>query len=43
MKMLIQKKISFDNLTVPSDYSDYDIFEEEKETTPKNDEFCIKT
>ena len=43
MKMLIhQKNLSFDDLTIPGDYSDYYIFEEEKETISKNDEFWIK-
>ena len=33
----------FDDLTIPSEYSDYDILEEEKETISKNDEVWIKT
>ena len=27
--------MAFDNLTIPGDYSDYDILEEEKETISK--------
>ena len=34
--------MSFDNLTITGDYSDYDILEEEK-TILKNDEVWIKT
>ena len=30
--------MSFDNLNITGDYSDYDIFVEEKETIPQNDE-----
>ena len=30
--------MSLDDLTIPGDYSDYDILEEEKETLSKNDE-----
>ena len=33
----------FDDLTIPSDYSDYNILEEEKETRSKNDEVWVKT
>ena len=33
----------FDDLTIPSDYSDYNILEEEKETRLKNDEVWVKT
>ena len=35
--------MSFDRLTIPVDYSDYDIFEEERETISKNDEVWVKT
>ena len=35
--------MSFDGLTIPGDYSDCDILEEEKETISKNDEVWIKT
>ena len=34
--------MSFDDLTIPGDYNDYDIFEEEKNIS-KNDEVLIKT
>ena len=35
--------MSFGDLTITGDYSDYDILEEEKETISKNDESWIKT
>ena len=38
-----EEEISFDDLTIPGDYSDYNILEEEKETISKNDEGWIKT
>ena len=37
------EEMSFDNLTITGDYSDYDILEEEKETIFKNDEVWFKT
>ena len=44
MKIFIQKKkFILTNLTIPGDYSDYNILEEEKETISKNDEVWIKT
>ena len=33
-----EEEMAFDDMTIPGDYSDYDILEEEKETTSKNDE-----
>ena len=38
-----EEDISFDDLTIPGDYSYYDILEEEKETISKNDEVWVKT
>ena len=35
--------MDFDDLTIPGDYSDYDILEEEKEDIYKNDEVWVKT
>ena len=35
--------MAFDDLTIPGDYSDYDILEEEKENISKNDEVWVKT
>ena len=35
--------MDFDELTIPGDYSDYDILEEEKETISKNDEVWFQT
>ena len=35
--------MAFDDLTIPSDYSDHDILEEEKETISLNDEVWVKT
>ena len=35
--------MSFDDLTVPGDYSDYDILVEEKETISIIDEVWVKT
>ena len=35
--------MAFDNLTIPGDYSDNDILEEEQETTYLNDEVLVKT
>ena len=32
----------FDNFTIPGDYSDNDMLEEEKETISKNDEVWVK-
>ena len=34
--------MSFDELTIPGDYSDYDILEEEKETLSKKYEVWVK-
>ena len=34
--------MAFDDLTIPGDYSDYDILEEEKENISKNDEVWVK-
>ena len=36
-------EMAFDDLTIPGDYSDCDILEEEKESISKNDEICVKT
>ena len=33
-----EEEMSFEDLNIPVDYSDYDILVEEKETTSKNDE-----
>ena len=38
-----EEEISFDEFTIPGNYSDYDTLEEEKETTSKNDETWVKT
>ena len=35
--------MAFCELTVPGDYSDYDILEEEKEIISLNDKFWVKT
>ena len=35
--------MDFGYLTIPGDYSDCDVLEEEKETISKNDEICVKT
>ena len=35
--------MDFYELTIPGDDSDYDILEEEKETTSENDEVWVKT
>ena len=35
--------MSFDDLNIPGDYSEYDILEEEKVTITKNDEVWVKT
>ena len=36
-------EVSFDDLTIPDDYSENYIFDEEKETIPKNYEVWINT
>ena len=36
-KVDTEEEIYFDDLTIPGDYSDYGILEEEKETISKND------
>ena len=33
----------FDDLTIPGEYSEYNILEKEKETISKNDEVFVKT
>ena len=38
-----EEEMAFDDMTIPGDYSDYDILEEEKETISKNDEVWVKT
>ena len=38
-----EEEIDFDELTIPGDYSDHDIFEEEKETISKNYEVWVRT
>ena len=38
-----EEEMAFYYLTIPDDYSDCDILEEEKETTSKHDEFWVKT
>ena len=38
-----EEEISVEQLTIPGDYSDDDILEEEKETISKNDEVWTKT
>ena len=35
--------MDFDDLTITGNYSDYDIVEEEKETSTKNDNVWVKT
>ena len=37
-----EKEMAFDDLTIPGDYSNYDILEIEKETIYKNDEVWVK-
>ena len=37
-----EEEISFGDLTITRDYSDYYILEEEKETISKNDEVWVK-
>ena len=39
----IEEEIVFFYLTIPGDYSDYNILEEENETISKNDEVWVKT
>ena len=38
-----EKEMDFDDLTIPGDYRDYDILEEEKETITKNENVWVKT
>ena len=38
-----KKEMDFEDLTIPGNYSDYDILEEEKETIAKNDNVWVKT
>ena len=38
-----EEGIAFDDLTIPGDYSDYDILKEENETISKNDDVWVKT
>ena len=38
-----EEEMDFDDLNIHSDYSDYDILEEEKETISKSDEVWVKT
>ena len=38
-----EEEMAFDKLTITGDYSDYDIFEEEKDTISKNDEVWVET
>ena len=38
-----EEEMDFDDFTIPGDYSDYDILEEEKETIFKNYEVWVKT
>ena len=35
------EEMSFEDLTITVNYSDYDILEEEKENITKNDNFCV--
>ena len=37
------EEISFDDLTITGDYSDYDILEEEKDTFTENDDVWVRT
>ena len=39
----IEEEMSFDELTITGNYSDYDILEEEKDTITENKNFWIKT
>ena len=38
-----EEEMDFDDLTIPGDYSDYDIFEGEKENISLNDEVWVKS
>ena len=38
-----EEEMSFDELTITGNYSDYDILEEEKETIIKNNDVWVKT
>ena len=42
-KVDAEEEMSFENLTISGNYSDYDILEEEKETITKNDDIWVKT
>ena len=39
----VEEEISYEDLTITGDYSDYDILEEEKDTITKNDDVWVKT
>ena len=41
--MNTEEEISFDDLTITGNYSDYDILEEEKKTITENDNVWVKT
>ena len=38
-----EEEMSFEDLTITGNCSDYDIVEEEKETITKNEDFWVKT
>ena len=38
-----EEEMPSEELTITGDYSDYDIFEEEKDTITKNDNVWVKT
>ena len=38
-----KEEMSYEDLTITGDYSDYDILEEEKDTTTKNNHIWVKT
>ena len=38
-----EEEMSFEDLTITGDYSDYDILEEEKETMTEKDDVWVKT
>ena len=39
----VEEEMSFDELTITGNYSDYNILEEEKETITKNYDVWVKT
>ena len=39
----VEEEISYEDLTITGDYSDYDILEEEKDTITENDDVWVKT